>query len=55
MTSTDETLIAALRILAGEIQSYDGVANAVIADAANRLAELTGTQATGTESRHEAQ
>ena len=50
MKATDETLIAALRILADEIQSYDGVANAVILEAANRLVELTGTQATGTES-----
>lgn len=34
------TLIAALRILATEIQSPDGVANAAIAEAADRLEEL---------------
>ena len=36
----DATLIAALRILAREIQSQDGLANACIAEAADRLAEL---------------
>lgn len=36
----DATLIAALRILAREIQSQDGAANAAIAEAADRLAEL---------------
>lgn len=40
MKSSDETLIAALRILAAEIQSGDGVANAVIAEAAERIEEL---------------
>jgi hypothetical protein len=39
--STDETLISALRILARDIQSEDGVANAAIAEAADRLAELS--------------
>lgn len=34
------TLIAALRILASEIQSPDGVANAAIAEAADRLEEI---------------
>jgi len=34
-----ETLIAAMHILATEIQSDDGVANAVIAEAAQRLEE----------------
>jgi len=37
-TST-ETLIAAMHILAKEIQSDDGVANAAIAEAGERLAE----------------
>jgi hypothetical protein len=37
-TST-ETLIAAMHILATEIQSDDGVANAAVAEAAERLAE----------------
>jgi len=37
-TST-ETLIAAMHILATQIQSDDGVANAVIAEAAQRLEE----------------
>jgi len=36
----DATLIAALRILAREIKSQDGAANACIAEAAERLAEL---------------
>lgn len=35
-TST-KTLVSALRILAQDIQSDDGVANAVIAEAADRL------------------
>ena len=37
-TST-ETLIAAMHILATEIQSDDGVANSAIAEAGERLAE----------------
>jgi len=37
-TST-ETLIAAMRILSQYIQSDDGVANAAVAEAAERLAE----------------
>lgn len=37
-TST-ETLIAAMRVLARDIQSGDGVANSAIAEAADRLAE----------------
>jgi hypothetical protein len=37
-TST-ETLIKAMRILSSDIQSDDGVANAAIAEAAQRLAE----------------
>jgi uncharacterized protein (UPF0147 family) len=38
-TNTD-TLIKALRILANDIQSDDGVANATIVEAADRLHEL---------------
>lgn len=38
-TSTP-TLVSALRILAGEIQSDDGVANMTIAEAADRIEEL---------------
>jgi len=37
-TST-ETLIAAMRILSQDIQSEDGVANAAVAEAGERLAE----------------
>ena len=37
--STTDTLIAAMRILARDIPSDDGVANAAIADAAGRLEE----------------
>ena len=39
MTDT-ATLIAALRILAREIQSDDGVANSCIAEAADRIEQL---------------
>ena len=42
MRSSTETLIAAMRILAAEIQSPDGVANAAIREAAERLVELDG-------------
>lgn len=35
-----ETIITALRILADEIHSDDGVANAALREAADRLAEL---------------
>lgn len=38
--SDTKTLIAAMRILAEDIQSEDGVANSAIAEAANRLEEL---------------
>ena len=38
--SSTETLIAAMRILARDIESGDGVANVAIAEAADRLAEL---------------
>ncbi|MEZ5691153.1 MAG: hypothetical protein R3D71_05775 [Rickettsiales bacterium] len=37
----DKTLISALRILARDIQSDDGIANACISEAAYRLEELT--------------
>ncbi len=37
MTPKTETLVSALRILSVEIQSGDGVANAVVAEAADRL------------------
>ena len=40
MKTNTETLIKALRILANEIHSEDGVANAAIAEAAQRLEEL---------------
>ncbi len=39
MKTSTETLIAAMHILATEIQSDDGVANAAIAEAGERLAE----------------
>jgi len=41
MKSTPKTLIDALRILARHIESDDGVANACIAEAADRLEELS--------------
>lgn len=40
-TSTP-TLIGAMRILANDIQSEDGVANAAIAEAADRMEEMRG-------------
>lgn len=40
MKTSTETLIKALRILAEDIKSDDGVANAAIAEAADRLEEL---------------
>lgn len=40
MKSSTETLIKALRILEVDIRSEDGVANACIAEAAERLLEL---------------
>lgn len=40
MKTNIDTLIKALRILAKDIQSDDGVANATIAEAADRLHEL---------------
>jgi hypothetical protein len=41
MKTSDETLISAMRILARDIQSEDGIANAAILEAADRLEELT--------------
>jgi len=40
MKTKTETLIKALRILANDIESEDGVANAAIAEAAQRLEDL---------------
>lgn len=40
MKSKTETIIKAMRILSAEIHSDDGVANAAIAEAADRLDEL---------------
>ena len=40
MRSSTETLIAAMRILSRDIKSTDGIANAAIAEAAERLEEL---------------
>jgi len=40
MRSSTETIIGALRILANDIESEDGVANAAIAEAADRMEEL---------------
>ena len=40
MRTKTETLINALRILSQEIESNDGVANAAIAEAADRMEEL---------------
>lgn len=40
MKTDTTTLIKALRILSNDIQSDDGVANAAIAEAADRLEEL---------------
>ena len=45
MKTDDKKLIEALRILVEQIQSDDGVANACIAEAANRLEELTAAEA----------
>jgi ribosomal protein L37E len=40
MRSSTETLVAAMRVLARDIESGDGVANAAISEAAERLEEL---------------
>lgn len=39
MKTSTKNLVAALRVLAAEIQSEDGIANAAIAEAAERLEE----------------
>ena len=39
--SSTEVIIAAMRILQNDIQSEDGVANAAIGEAADRLGEFT--------------
>jgi hypothetical protein len=57
MTDT-ETLIKALRILANDIQSDDGIANAAIAEAADRLEKLSNEASNHTSEvnqRHEIQ
>lgn len=38
--TSDKILVAALRILVRDIQSGDGIANACIAEAADRIEEL---------------
>jgi len=43
MKSSTATLIKALEILSNEIQSEDGVANAALAEAADRLKLLNNT------------
>ncbi len=43
MKSSTATLIKALEILSQEIQSEDGVANAALAEAADRLKSLNNT------------
>lgn len=40
MRSSSETLVGALRILAQDVESVDGVANAAIQEAADRIEEL---------------
>ena len=40
MRTETKTIIGALRVLANDIQSGDGVANAAIAEAADRMEEL---------------
>lgn len=40
MRTKTETLIAAMRILSHDIESNDGIANATIAEAADRIEEL---------------
>lgn len=45
MRTDTETLIKALEILVDDIQSVDGVANAAIAEAAQRLSELNAENA----------
>lgn len=45
MRSSTETLIVSMRVLAKNISSEDGVANAAIAEAADRLEELQAENA----------
>lgn len=45
MRTEDKTLVKALRILARDVQSDDGVANAVIGEAADRIEEQGSTAA----------
>jgi hypothetical protein len=45
--SSNESLIAALRVLARDIHSDDGIANAAMAEAADRLEELSRPKAGG--------
>ena len=45
MRSTTPTLIAAMRILAADIQSDDGIPNGAIHEAADRLEELSKSHA----------
>ena len=40
--STDQTIICALRILARDIQTDDGVANSARREAADRMEEVSG-------------
>ena len=40
VSSSDQTLVSALRILSVEIESADGVANSAIAEAATRMEQL---------------
>lgn len=51
MRTDTKTLATAMRVLAAEIQSSDGVANAAIAEAAHRLDELDAEAA---QQRHRA-
>jgi hypothetical protein len=48
-----ETLASAMDVLAREIQSGDGIANAAIAEAAERLRELNRTVVAALEWEHE--
>ena len=41
MNTSTETLVSAMRALSNDIQSEDGVANAAIAEAADRLEQLS--------------
>ena len=41
MNSSTETLISALRILANEIETDDGIVNACLLEASNRLETLS--------------